>query len=108
MYILFPNIMQLFKVMGVTLVSPLGELSCDGVSYIYTFHLTGYATESNEKKYICCFMRTTQAINSIYKLISFFLIDCLTARQHIKVNLCQQRGRETSSGGYSWPTRHNA
>jgi len=27
----------------------------------------------------------------------FWLIDCLTARQHRKVNLCQLRGRETSS-----------
>jgi len=35
---------------------------------IYTFQLTGYATESNEKKYICCFMRVTHAINNIYNL----------------------------------------
>jgi len=38
---------------------------------IYTFQLTGYPTESNEKKYICCFMRANHAINNIYKLISF-------------------------------------
>jgi len=39
---------------------------------IYTFQLTGYATESNEKKYICFFMRVTHAINNIYKLLSFW------------------------------------
>jgi len=46
--------MQLLKVISVTLVSPLGELPCNGVSYrpIYTFLLTGYATESNEKIYL--------------------------------------------------------
>jgi len=38
---------------------------------IYTCQLTGYATESNKKKYICCFMRVTRAINNIYKLVSF-------------------------------------
>jgi len=44
----------------------------------YTFQLTGYATESNEKNYICCFMRVTHAINNIYKLISFFdMIDSI-------------------------------
>jgi len=41
---------------------------------MYTLQLTGYATESNEKKCICCFMRVTHAINNIYKLISFFEI----------------------------------
>jgi len=40
-------------------------------SPIYACQLTGYATESNEKKHICCFMRVTHAINNIYKLISF-------------------------------------
>jgi len=38
---------------------------------IYTFQLTGYATESNEKKIYLLFMRVTHAINNIYKLISF-------------------------------------
>jgi len=32
----------------------------------------------------------------------------LTARQHIKVNLCKLRGKETCSVGYGWPTRYNA
>jgi len=47
---------------------------------IYTFQLTGYATESNENKYICCFMRATHAINNIYKLICFFELILLNAR----------------------------
>jgi len=38
---------------------------------IYVFQLTGYATESNETKFICCFLRATHTINNIYKLISF-------------------------------------
>jgi len=44
---------------------------------IYTFQLTGCATESNENTFyyfiilLCCFMRATHAINNIYKLISF-------------------------------------
>jgi len=37
---------------------------------IYTFQLTDYATDSNENKYVGCFMRVTHAINNIYKLIS--------------------------------------
>jgi len=47
------------------------SLSVDEASNCKSFQLTGYATESNEKKYICCFMRATHAINNIYKLISF-------------------------------------
>jgi len=39
---------------------------------IYTFQLTGYATESNEKKCICCFMRMTHAINNILYNDKFF------------------------------------
>jgi len=61
------HIMQLLQVIGVTseqtthelsvlysMISPLGELPCNGVSYrpIYKFQLTGYATESNEKRNI--------------------------------------------------------
>jgi len=41
-------------------------------SPIYTFQLTGYATESNEKKYICCFIRATHVINNIFKMMSLF------------------------------------
>jgi len=38
---------------------------------IETFQLTGYMLLSQMKKYICCFMGVTYAINNIYKLISF-------------------------------------
>jgi len=38
---------------------------------IYAFQLTGYASESNEKKYICRFMLAIHAISIIYKLLSF-------------------------------------
>jgi len=55
-------------------VDDLTESNCLVMAFrrpIYTFQLTGYATESNEKKYICCFMQANHAINNIYKLISF-------------------------------------
>jgi len=51
------------------MISPLGELPL--MAFRRHKH-TCYATESNKKTYICCFMRATQAINKIYKLIHFF------------------------------------
>jgi len=40
-----------------------------------------------------------EVLMDIVNIAIDMLIDCLTARQHRKVNLCQQRGMETSSGG---------
>jgi len=34
-----------------------------------------------------------------------WLVGCLPAHQHRKVNLCQLWGRETGSVGKGWPTR---
>jgi len=71
------QIMQLLQVIGMTLeqttrkfsvlygmISRLGELPCNGVSYIhpYTFQLTTIFVVLCERLY---------AINNIYKLISF-------------------------------------
>jgi len=54
---------------------------------IYAIQLTGYATESHEKKYVCCFMRATHAINNIYKLISFQINICCFFYQNYQATM---------------------